>query len=171
MHCAIHHERKSVHTPSPTKVLGIDDLRRRYPSRFEGIGCFPGEVRLFIDPEVPPHIDPPRKTPIALRDKIKDELSRMEQIGVIRKVQEPTELVSSLAYSIKKDGSIRICLDLKHLNNALKRPHHKTPTLEEINHRFNGAKYFSKLDARSGYWSVKLHPDSQILTTFQTPFG
>ena len=56
-------------------------------------------------------------------------------------------------------------------NRALRRPHHKTQILDELSHRFSGAKYFSKLDAKAGYWSVQLHPDSQLLTTFQTPMG
>ncbi|CAM1298425.1 Uncharacterised protein r2_g801 [Pycnogonum litorale] len=95
----------------------------------------------------------------------------MEEMGVIRKVSEPTDWVSSLAYSRKANGKLRICLDPSHLNKVLKRPHHKIPTLEEINHKFNGARYFSKLDAKSGYWSIQLHEESQLLTTFQTPIG
>ena len=46
---------------------------------------------------------------------------------IIRKVTEPTDWVSSLTYSHKKDGSLRICLDPRHLNIALRRPHHATP--------------------------------------------
>ena len=42
------------------------------------------------------------------------------------------------------------------------------PTTEELNHRFAGAKYFPKLDAKSGYWVVKLDADSHRLLTFQT---
>ena len=47
----------------------------------------------------------------------------------------------------------------------------KIPTLEEINPIFAGANIFSKLDAKAGYWSVPLHEESQLLTTFRTPFG
>ena len=64
-----------------------------------------------------------------------------------------------------------MCLDPQHLNRSLKRPHHKIPTVEKITHCFRGAKIFSKLDAKSGYWSVKLDQDSQLLTTFNSPFG
>ena len=60
-----------------------------------------------------------------------------------------------------------MCLDPRHRNKALKRPHHKTPTVEELTHNFSGAKVFSKLDAKSGYWSVQFDTESQLLTTFQ----
>ena len=49
-------------------------------------------------------------------------------------------------------------------------PHH-TPTVEEITHKFAGATVFSKLDAKSGYWSIPLEEKSQLLTTFNSPFG
>ena len=61
-------------------------------------------------------------------------------------------------------------LDPQHLNTALKHPHHKILTVGEISHCFRGAKIFSKLDAKSGYWSVKLDQDSQLLTTMNSPF-
>ncbi|XP_014679079.1 PREDICTED: RNA-directed DNA polymerase homolog [Priapulus caudatus] len=95
----------------------------------------------------------------------------MEQMGVITKVTEPTDWVSSLAFSRKSNGRLRVCLDPKDLNTAIKRPHYKTPTLEEITHRFAGATTFSKLDARHGYWSISLDAQSSWLTTFNSPFG
>ena len=69
----------------------------------------------------------------------------------------------------KRDDSLRICLDPQKLNLALKRCPHKIPTVEEINHELSKAKYFSKLDAKAGYWSVKLYKESAELTTFHTP--
>ena len=121
---------------------------RAYPDQFDRIGSLPGEAKLVVDPNVPTHIDSPRKTPIALKDSIKQELDKMEKSGVIRRVTEPTDWVSSLAYSHKKGGDLRVCLDPRHLNKALKRPHHKTPTVEELTHKFSEAKVFSKLGAK-----------------------
>lgn len=95
----------------------------------------------------------------------------MEKIGVIKKVSEPTDWVNSMVCTMKKDGSLCICLDPRDLNTAIKRSHHKTPTQEEITHKFAGSRYFSKLDAKNGYWSVKLDEASSFLTTFNTPFG
>ena len=76
-----------------------------------------------------------------------------------------------MAYSIKKDGSLRVCIDPQKLNDVLKRNPHKIPTIEEINPKLAGAKVFSKLDAKSGYWSIPLSERRQLLTTFRTPFG
>ena len=106
---------------------------------------------------------------IHLKEKLKCELKKMEKQGVIRKVSEHTDWCSSLAYSMKKDGSLRICIDPQKLNQALKRCPHKVPTLKELNPQFAGSTVFSKLDAKD--WSVHLDPDSQLITTFWTPFG
>ena len=57
------------------------------------------------------------------------------------------------------------------MNKAIKREHHPIPTLEEITPKLAGAKLFSKLDARNGYWNVKLDEESSYLTIFNTPFG
>jgi hypothetical protein len=91
--------------------------------------------------------------------------------GIIRKVEEPTDWVSSICFVTKKDNTLRVCLDPKQLNDALKRCPHKIPTVEELNPMFSGAKYFSKLDAKAGYWSCKLDEESQLLTTFRSPLG
>ena len=83
-------------------------------------------------------------------------LDEMVENGVIRKVDEPTDWVNSLAYSRKQNGKLRICLAPKDLIKAIKICHHHTPTLEEITHQFAGSQHFSKLVAKNGYWSVKL---------------
>ena len=49
------------------------------------------------------------------------------------------------------------------------RCHYKTPTMEEFSHKLSSAKFFSKLDAKNGYWSVKLDRESQLLTSFNSP--
>ena len=64
-----------------------------------------------------------------------------------------------------------MCLDLKDLNHAVKREHYPLPTLEYLTIMLCGAKYFSVLDATSGYWQIKLDEESSLLTTFNTPFG
>ena len=163
----------TLHCPieTQTPIKDVNSLLTTFPDQFDRVGEFHGEQHLVVDPNVPSRRDAPRKMPIALKDKVKQELDKMETQNVIKKVEEPTEWVNSITCVTKKDGSIRICLDPRHLNKALVRPHYKHQTLEELNHRFHNAKFFSKLDAKAGYWSVKLDNESQKLTTFQTPFG
>ena len=57
----------------------------KYPDLFQGLGYLPGEHSIKIDPSVPPVVHPPRRVPVSLRGKIKDELDRMEKAGVVVK--------------------------------------------------------------------------------------
>lgn len=120
-----------------------------------------------------PVVHPCRKVPFALQEKLKDELARMEKLGVIKKIDEPTEWVSSLVVVQKKTGALRTCLDPRDLNKAIRRAHFKLPTREEIMAQFAGATWFSKLDASetSGFWQMKLDEESSRLCTFNTPEG
>ena len=167
LNCSI----KAVNTHLITTIDTKEDLQGLYPDRFDGIGKFEGEYHIVINPDIPPVVHAARRCPIQIKDEIKKELDDMETLGVIKPVTEPTDWVSSLAYSQKSNGRWRVCLDPKDLNTAIKRSHHHTPTLEEITYKFAGKKVFSKLDARHGYWSVSLDNESSMLTTFNSPFG
>ena len=96
---------------------------REYPDGFEGIGKFDGAFHITTDPSITPVVHAPRKCPIQLRDEIQTELQDMENIGVIAKVTTPTEWASSIVCSRKSSDKLRICLDPKDLNEAIRRPH------------------------------------------------
>ena len=170
LHCAVQADERSIQS-NENNGVHIDDLLKQYPNQFDCIVNFHGEYHIVTDPQLQPVIHAPRKCPIQLKDEIKNCLDEMVENGVIRKVDEPTDWVNSLAYSRKQNGNLRICLDPKDLNKAIKRCHYHTPTLEEITHQFAESQHFSKLDAKNGYWFVKLDAESQLLTTFNSPFG
>ena len=157
--------------PESFKLNNIEDVKWCFPECFDTIGKLHGDAKLNLKPDSTPYIDAPRRTPVHLLPKIKSQLNKMVTDGIIRKVEHHTDWCSSATYVSKKDGTIRICLDPQKLNLALKRCPHKIPTVDEINPQLSNAKYFSKLDAKAGYWSVKLAKDSTELTTFRTPFG
>ncbi len=71
----------------------------------------------------------------------------------------------------KQDGKVRICVDLTKLNTSVRRERLMLPSVEYILAQIGDAKYFSKLDANSGFWQVELDKESCELTTFITPFG
>ncbi len=124
-----------------------------------------------------PVVHPPRRLPVALIDQVQEKLDNMVKDDIIAKVDQPTDWVSSML-AVRKptmglDGKadIRICLDPKDLNGAIKREHFPMPTIEEVATRLNGAKIFSVFDASNGFWQVELDQASSLFTTFNTPFG
>ena len=87
-------------------------------------------------------------------------------------MDQPTDWVNSLVVIEKpKTKKLRICLDPRPLNAAICREHFQLLTIEDITTRLTGARIFSKLDANHGYWQIPLSNSSQLLTTFNSPFG
>ena len=108
-----------------------------------------------------------------MRKRVEDELKRLEQLDIIEKVDGPTPWVSPIvvAPKPKKPDEIRICVDMRMPNEAIKRTCHVMPTLDDILMRLNGATVFSKLDLNSGYHQLELDEDSRNMTTFSTHVG
>lgn len=69
----------------------------------------------------------------------------MEKRGVVRKVEEPTDLVNSIAIVKKHSGSLLICLDPRYLNKAIKRENFQLTTIEDITTSRANAKWFTNL--------------------------
>jgi len=148
------------------------DWLSRYSSLFQGLGTMDGEVKIVLDDKVEPFVQSvPRRVAAARRQPLQEELSRMEALGVIEKIESPTEWCSPCIVVPKKTGKIRVCIDFTKLNRAVKREFHPLPNSEETLSELANSKVFSKLDANCGYWQMKLHVESQKLTTFITPFG
>ena len=115
---------------------------------------------------------PARRIPVDMQDRVKAELERMADLGVITPVSEPTEWVSSMVATNKKQTKdIRICIDPRDLNTALKCPHHPMRTVEEVASQTANATLFSVLDAKSSFWQISLDSKSSLLTAFSIPFG
>ncbi|GFS05684.1 retrovirus-related Pol polyprotein from transposon 297-like Protein [Elysia marginata] len=153
--------------------MNKENILQDYSDCFDGIGKFQGPYHIAIDTTIPPVIHGQRKIPISLKEKIKSELDEMSAQGIITKVKEGelTAWVNSLVYKEKPNGRLRLCLDPKDLNKAIQREHHVTPTVEEILPKLAGAKMFSIVDAKCGYWNMELDAESSYLTTFNSPFG
>ena len=71
----------------------------------------------------------------------------------------------------KCDGSVRISVDFKMLNESILREVHPIPKVDNTLAQLSGAIVFSKLYANSGFWQIPLAETSQPLTTFITPYG
>ncbi|KAA3670036.1 uncharacterized protein DEA37_0010048, partial [Paragonimus westermani] len=108
---------------------------------------------------------------MAVHSKLKDELDRLQHLELVTKVSHPTQWINQLAIVVKKNGSLRLCLDPRELNKVIIPERYSLPSPEEIFARMQGAKYFSFLDATQGFHHIKLDEESSYLTTFHTPFG
>ena len=112
-----------------------------------------------------------RRVPFPLMDDVKAELDRIVTSEVIRVVTEPTNWCSAMIPVVKKNGTVRICVDLKKLNIAVRLEHIMLPSLDNIAPKLAHSNVFSTLDAASGFWQIPLDENSQLMTTFITPFG
>ena len=95
----------------------------------------------------------------------------MEAQGVISKVQQPTPWCAGMVVMKKKNGGVRICANLKPLNQCVLREHHPLPKVNDILGQLTGSTVFPKLDTNSGFWQVPLAEKSRLFTTFITLFG
>ena len=161
MNCAVKVIQDTSHLPGPTPapptpkktvpIKSTEDLIRKFQDRFQGIGQFPCEYTIRLCDDAQPVIHVPWKCPISIHPKVKAKLEKMVKLGVITPVDEPTDWVSSVAYTWKMYGELCICLDPCDLNDAIHRDHHDKPTVDGVTHEFAHSKYFTKLDARHGY--------------------
>lgn len=138
-------------------------------------GTLPGKYTIKVDPSVKPVVHGPRRQPQALKKLIIEKLDEMESNKAIVKCDEPTDWVNSMVVVVKESANktkkVRICLDPRDLNKAVKREHHPAATIEDVISSIPNAKVFSVLDAQSGFLQIELDYESSLLTTFNTPVG
>ena len=149
----------------------MEEVTASYSDVFKGLGCMEGALHLEVDMTVAHAIMPPRRVPLTLKNRLKDELSRLEKASVIIKEEEPTDWVSSLVVTEKPNGKLRVCIDPQHLNKALKKSHYPLPVIEDILPELTNVKVFSKADLKDGFLQIQLDEESSKLTTFQTPWA
>ena len=102
-----------------TPIRSTDNLIKEFPDWFQGIGRFPSEYKIRLHHDAHPVIHAPRKCPIALCPKVKEHLNKIECLGVITRVDEPMDWVSSITYIQKANGELHLCLDPRDLNKAI----------------------------------------------------
>ena len=94
--------------------------------------------------------------------------TRMEAMGVISPIQEPTLWCAGMVVIPKRSGAVRICVDLKPLNESVLCEPHPIPKVDETLAQASGAKIFSKLDVNSGFWQIPLAKELQALEVLRS---
>ena len=158
-----------LHTP-----LTLQAIQCKYPEVFENcVGKLDGELHLYTKQDVTPTKAAPREIPLSVKNKFIAEVKDLQEQGIIEKVTAPTDWVSAPTIVNKpsaKNG-IRLCIDSRPLNTALKRSEYPIPTIDYLLTEISNAKVFALADIKSAFWHVPLDEPSSLLTTFNTPLG
>ena len=132
--------------------MELDD----YPESFKGIGCLPGTYHIELADGATPVVHSPRKIPVPQREKVVEEMKRMERLGVIMWQEETTVRVGELLVVVQKpNGSVSLCIDPRHLNGAIKRSQYPMKTVDEVAHCLQGANTRWRV-------LVSMHPNTPI---------
>ena len=175
------------HTEDRERVEEEGDMKqivKEFSDIFGGVGRYKGDpVRIHVDENAEPVIQPPRRIPIHYKQALEDHLDELLQEDVIEgplKQEEPGTWISNLVITDKnwnkerKPGDriqIRGNLDLRPLNKHVYQTHNPIPTIEELRHELKGSNKFSTLDMVHSFHQFELEEGARKLFTFRTPRG
>lgn len=103
-----------VESVNNSSVMCKETVTKQFSKLFSELGTLKGPHQIQLTPNaVPFELTTPCQVPILLLPKVKAKLLRMERLGVISRIQEPTTWCAGIVVVPKGDGRVRICLDLK----------------------------------------------------------
>ena len=103
--------------------------------------------------------------PIAHRKAVDEEIANMERMGVISRASTPYS--SPLMTTVKKDGSVRVCLDARRLNSVTAADAELPRPIEDLLFSLGPVKYISTIDLTASYWQVPIKPEHRKFTGFR----
>lgn len=111
----------------------------------------------------------PYRTSIKEKEEITNHVNEMKEQGIIRtsysKYSSPVVLVT------KPDGSYRFCVDYRILNKFTIRDNFPLPRIDDALDELTKAKFFSKIDLKSGYWQIPVKEEDKCKTAFVAHCG
>ncbi|KAI3676199.1 hypothetical protein L1987_85800 [Smallanthus sonchifolius] len=162
---------KSISSEEPT--VADHPVVREYPDVFpnELPGLPPDrEVEFTIDliPGAEPISKAPyRMAPLELKE-LKEQLQELLNLGFIRPSVSPWG--APVLFVKKKDGTMRLCIDYRELNKITIRNRYPLPRIDDLFDQLHGAKFFSKIDLRSGYHQLKVKDANVPKNAFRTRY-
>ena len=129
------------------------------------------KLNIQIDHSVQACVQKPGRLPFLTKKHVENEIQKLLVRYFINLVTSSPKWVSPSVCVPKKNGDIRLCVDMREVNIAIIRNYYPIPTLDEILYLVIGAKIFSKLDLAQGYHQIVLDEKSRDIRTFSTPQG
>ena len=151
----------------------LKEVLDRHADVFDGgLGCLKDvQIDLTMDEKVKPKFFKPRTVPFVWKAKVEEELTRLEQQGIISPVKH-SQWAAPIVPVPKKDGSVRICGDFKvTVNQASLTEQYPLPRAEDLFADLSGGKYFTKLDLSNAYLQLPLSNAAKKYVTINTHKG
>ena len=123
-----------------------------------------------IDVTVPFVVQKQRRLPLALTDKVTQEVDRLVNDRILEPI-DSSPWVCNMVIVPKVNGAVRVCADLSDENRAVILDRYLLLTMEELSDFFAGSRFFTKIDLNSGYLQVELKESARYLTAMITPCG
>ncbi|KAL0391033.1 UNVERIFIED_CONTAM: RNA-directed DNA polymerase [Sesamum calycinum] len=101
--------------------------------------------------------------------ELRKQLKEMLESGIIKPAKSPYG--APVLFQKKADGSLRMCCDYRALNKITVKNKYPIPLVADCFDRLSRAKYFTKIDLRSGYWQVRIKEGDEAKTTVVTRYG
>jgi hypothetical protein len=124
-------------------------------------------IKLCVGTE-PISMGPYRMAPVELRE-LKKQLEELLKKKLIRPSTSPWG--APVLFVKKKDGSLRLCVDYRRLNRVTVKNKYPLPRIDDLFDQLKGARYFSKIDLRSGYHQMRVREEDIPKTAFSTRYG
>ena len=105
----------------------------------------------------------------AENEAVRTEIGKMLRAGVIR--PSMSAWASPVVLVPKPNGTIRFCIDYRKINAVTKKDVYPLPRIDEALDALSGARYFSALDLKSGYWQIPMSAEDAEKTAFITKYG
>ena len=150
----------------------LDNLLRKYEPLFDGsLGHWKAKaVHLELKEGAQPYHARPYPIPKSLEIKIKLEIERLIQAGVLKKVNH-SEWGAPNFVIPKKDDTIRFISDFRELNKRIKRKPYPIPKIQDLLMKLEAFQWATSLDLNMGYYHIELNPDARKLCTIVMPWG
>ena len=131
-----------VYTLQSKEVIMSD-----YKEVFDGVGKLKDyQVKLHVNPNVPPVAQPVSRTSFSLRDKVKKKVEELVSMDITEPVKGLTPWVSPVVVVPQQNDKIRLCVDMRWANEVIITERYPIPTVDEVLQSLNQSTVFSKLD-------------------------
>jgi hypothetical protein len=138
-----------------------------FPEELPGMPPY-RELKFVIDllPGTAPISKRPYRMFVEELKELKKHLTELQEAGYIR----PSLHLggAQVLFVQKKDGSQRMCVDYRSLNDVTVKNKYPLPRIEDLFNQMRGARVFSKIDLRSGYHQMRIRPSDIPKTAFST---